>query len=55
MKSDKVMSTAAEMVSLFDADKLTSSGDGFEETKLCITYREESKVMSDGRYSWDDG
>ena len=54
MKSDKVMSTAAEMVSLFDDDKLSASGDDFEETKLCITYREESKVMSYVRYSWDD-
>ena len=47
MKSDKVMSTAADMMSLFTADKLSSSGNDFEETKLCITYREESKVMSE--------
>jgi hypothetical protein len=54
MKSDKFVSTVADMMSLFDADKLSASGDGFEETKLCITYREESKVMSYVRYSWDD-
>ena len=54
MKSDKVMSTVADMVSLFDADKLSASGDDLEETKLCITYREDSKVMSYVRYSWDE-
>jgi hypothetical protein len=45
MKSDKEMSTVVHMVSLFAADKLSPSEDDFEETKLCITYREGIKVM----------